>query len=88
MKRPKKRIAKDEIDFEKPINQEIFGRLIGLPQQTVSRLCQFDVLPKGATAAEWILCYTRFQMGGIYERGGWQALAKGSGDALGERENR
>lgn len=78
----KKRIAKtDEIDFDKPVNQEQFGLMIGIPQQTVSKLAQYCVLSPGGSAKEWTQQYLRFQLGRIYARRGWEGLAIAMGES-------
>jgi hypothetical protein len=77
----KKRIAKvDEIDLDKPINQEQFGLLIGIPQQTVSRLVQYCILAPGGSAKTWTQQYLRFQLGRIYQKKGWQGVAIAMGE--------
>ena len=74
-KRP--RIAKrDQIDMDKPINQEQFARMIGIPQQDVSRLAEYCVLSPNGTATDWTREYMRFMMGQIFARHGWLGLAR------------
>jgi len=64
-----------EIDFSRRINQEQFGHLVNLAQQTVSKLLDYNVLSPDGTAREWVQQYTRFKMGEIFARQGWAGLA-------------
>jgi hypothetical protein len=84
----KKRIAKTaQINFDKPINQEQFGLMIGIPQQTVSKLVQFCVLAPGGSAKTWMQQYIRFQLGRIYQKKGWQGVAIAMGEGEQSRNN-
>ena len=71
-----KRVARTEtLEFDKPINQEQFGEMIGLPQQDVSKLIRFGVLSPNGTFNDWFREYERFMKGRIFEIKGWQGLA-------------
>jgi hypothetical protein len=77
----KTRIPKvDEVDFNKPINQEQFGLMMGIPQQTVSKLVQYSVLSPGGSVKTWIQQYIRFQFGRIFATRGWRGLAIATGE--------
>lgn len=77
----KKRVAKQtDIDLNRRISQEQFGRMIGISQQDVSKLYRFEVLSHDGTAKDWTREYIRFQMGVIFGRRGWDGLAKALGD--------
>jgi hypothetical protein len=76
-----RRIAKrDEIDFNAPINQEQFGLLMNIPQQTVSKLVQYSILSPGGSVKDWIQQYVRFQLGRIFATRGWRGLAIATGE--------
>jgi len=75
MESKRKRIASQpEPDLAGPVSQEDFGKIIGLTQQEVSRLCQHFVLAPGAIGHTWLIQYHAFMRGQIYAKGGWQAL--------------
>lgn len=77
----KRRIAhQDDIDFDRPMAQEDFGRMVGEPQQTISKLCRYNVLSPGGSARDWTRDYIRFMFGQIYARHGWAGLARALGD--------
>jgi hypothetical protein len=80
VERKKRVLSQDEINLDKPISQADFGRLVGIAQQNVSQLCQYNVLSPDGTGTDWSREYIRFQMGIIYGRGGWAALARSLGD--------
>ena len=71
-----KRVARTEaLEFDKPINQEQFGEMLGRPQQDVSKLIRFGILSPNGMFNEWFVQYDRFMKGQIFARKGWQGLA-------------
>lgn len=45
------------LNFEQPVTQEEFGRMVGISQPAVSSLCTRGVLLPGQSAREWLRRY-------------------------------